>query len=278
MSDVSPFQLAFAADGRVEHLPRPSAVRVHLLQPGGEVRLTAQAGGLLVVALDAPVAVAGLQMEPGQGTLVPAADTPLFAHATQPCHLLVFAFVCGADLLAELGDLLPGCIRIPMWSPALAQLLDCQQASTGELALSRTDAARVVLGVLGAVLDENLGDPQRPDLSRPVREAMRLITSDPQAVPGVAELAERVGVSPEHLARLFRKELGTSPLQAITERRIQLACRLLRSTVLSLAEIAVRCGYADAGALGEAFRARVGMPPGQYRAQRSAPPVSSAHA
>jgi len=80
-----------------------------------------------------------------------------------------------------------------------------------------------------------------------VERALRLIEGGALDGDGgtVGALAERVGVGARHLARLFAKYLGASPLQAAKTARVQRAKRLLDTTDLLVAQIALQAGFAD---------------------------------
>jgi len=59
-------------------------------------------------------------------------------------------------------------------------------------------------------------------------------------------IAARVGVSPSQLRRLFRASGGVSPRRCLNEIRLDHAARLLANERVSVAEVAVRCGFSDA--------------------------------
>ena len=77
----------------------------------------------------------------------------------------------------------------------------------------------------------------------------------------VAELAVVAGVTPRHLTRLFRLDLGRTPLDAVMALRLDRARALLADRQLSLARIAAECGFADAAHLSRRWRAAFGAPP-----------------
>ena len=83
----------------------------------------------------------------------------------------------------------------------------------------------------------------------------------------VRQLAESVGLSPFHFARMFKKSTGHSPHAYITLRRMELARRLLADDSLPLAEVAARSGYHTQAHFTDAFRRQVGTTPGRYRRQ-----------
>jgi AraC family transcriptional regulator of adaptative response / DNA-3-methyladenine glycosylase II len=59
----------------------------------------------------------------------------------------------------------------------------------------------------------------------------------------VQALAERLGIGPRHLSRLFKKHVGASPTQLAQTGRIQRAKRFLDATYLPMTEIALRSGF-----------------------------------
>jgi AraC family transcriptional regulator len=83
----------------------------------------------------------------------------------------------------------------------------------------------------------------------------------------IADLAASLGVHPVHLARVFRQAWGCSPGELLRWRRVEQAGGLLRRRELSLAEVALRAGFADQSHMNRAFQARYGMTPCHYRRQ-----------
>ena len=86
-----------------------------------------------------------------------------------------------------------------------------------------------------------------------VSRAMRLI--DEGALDGgtVNDLAEKLGVGPRHLSRLFRQHLNTTPIAAARTARIQRAKRLLDSTSIPMVEVASRAGFQSLRSFNAAF-------------------------
>lgn len=90
----------------------------------------------------------------------------------------------------------------------------------------------------------------------------------------VAELAKLAGASRASFARLFRAATGHSPMRYLTERRLELAARLLVTTPARLSHIAERTGYKSEFALSRAFKRRHGLAPAHYR--RASTPIRCA--
>ncbi|MDB4944180.1 MAG: transcriptional regulator, AraC family [Labilithrix sp.] len=98
-----------------------------------------------------------------------------------------------------------------------------------------------------------------------VARALDAMTSDPARGWSVRELARIAGLSRAAFARRFKQELGTPPLQWLTELRVRLATTHLASSDLALAGIAAQVGYRCEFAFAKAFKRLVGVAPGVYR-------------
>lgn len=81
----------------------------------------------------------------------------------------------------------------------------------------------------------------------------------------VSSIAEYLGVSDTYLSTLYKKETGRGLLRSIHNTRIREAKKLLRSTPLTLNDIAGKIGYSNDIALIRAFKRYEGISPGKYR-------------
>jgi len=81
----------------------------------------------------------------------------------------------------------------------------------------------------------------------------------------MTELAKDVGVSRSVLAERFREYLSQPPIAYLTEWRLQLGARALRSSNRSVAEIAFEVGYETEASFNRAFKRRFHAPPARYR-------------
>jgi LacI family transcriptional regulator len=139
-----------------------------------------------------------------------------------------------------------------------------------------------------ALLDRLMaGDrpPAQPILVPPVgvvvRRSTDVVASDDRELVGlvrfirenacdglrVSEALRRINLSQSTMQRRFKNLLGRTPKQEILRVRLDRAKQLLAETDLSVAEIAVKCGFGELKRLSEAFRAKVGVTPLAYRRQ-----------
>jgi transcriptional regulator GlxA family with amidase domain len=82
----------------------------------------------------------------------------------------------------------------------------------------------------------------------------------------VATLAAQANVSPSHFFALFKRRIGSAPIDYFTRLRMQRACHLLEQTSLSVKEIAAELGYDDPFYFSRVFKSVNRMAPSDYRA------------
>ncbi len=81
----------------------------------------------------------------------------------------------------------------------------------------------------------------------------------------VATLAAQANVSPSHFFALFKRRIGSAPIDYFTRLRMQRACHLLKQTSLSVKEIAAELGYDDPFYFSRVFKSVNRMAPSDYR-------------
>lgn len=82
----------------------------------------------------------------------------------------------------------------------------------------------------------------------------------------VESLADAAGMSRSAFALRFKELLGQSPLDYVTEWRMQRALSLIQARDKKLVEVAQAVGYESDAAFSKAFKRVVGVAPGEYRA------------
>ncbi|SFF35174.1 AraC family transcriptional regulator [Blastococcus tunisiensis] len=189
---------------------------------------------------------------------------PRTARALQSwrAHPLLFPFV-GRRSGGVQRLRVPAAAR-PRWSARFAEL-DGELRERGDgyaeaapalLTLLLVDLARVAADVPGHLrLD---GEPLLAEVFDVIERRF------PEAI-SLRDVAAAVGLSPGHLTTLVGRRTGRTVQQWITERRLAEARRLLVETDATVASIAARTGYRDAGYLTRRFRAAYGTTPQAWR-------------
>ena len=81
----------------------------------------------------------------------------------------------------------------------------------------------------------------------------------------VKKVAHEVGLSPDYLTRLFKKELGVNIITYINKKRIYTSLELLKDTNLSIDEIVDLIGLSSTSYFYTLFKREIGISPKQYR-------------
>jgi transcriptional regulator GlxA family with amidase domain len=94
---------------------------------------------------------------------------------------------------------------------------------------------------------------------KPLRELEAWVLDNLNKPLTVPVLAKRVAMSPRNFARVFTKEMKTTPAKFVERLRIEAARRRLEESQNSMEAIAGECGF------GNVFQRALKIPPGQYR-------------
>lgn len=105
-----------------------------------------------------------------------------------------------------------------------------------------------------------------------VRRAKEMLAADLSKDIPLLEVASACGLSLSYFSRAFKTATGTTPHCWRQTCRIERARELLHNGSLSLAEIAVRCGFADQSHFTRIFKRSTGHGPGAWRRLRSSDP------
>ena len=101
-----------------------------------------------------------------------------------------------------------------------------------------------------------------------VKRAQETLAANLEGDISLADLANDCGLSASHFSRAFRQSTGLSPHRWLMQRRVDRAKSLLPDRKLSLAEIALSCGFTDQSHFTRVFSAFVGISPGAWRRNR----------
>jgi transcriptional regulator GlxA family with amidase domain len=74
-------------------------------------------------------------------------------------------------------------------------------------------------------------------------------------------------MSPRNFARVFTRQVGTTPARFVATARVETARRLLEDSAEPLETVCSRSGLGTLESMRRAFLRIVGIPPGQYRAR-----------
>jgi AraC-like DNA-binding protein len=98
-------------------------------------------------------------------------------------------------------------------------------------------------------------------------KAKRFIEQNYHIDLSLNDLANHIFVSPYHLSHTFKSDVGVSPISYLIQYRIEISKKMLKTSSLTIAEIAYRVGYPNSNYFNLIFKKIAGVSPGKYRKQ-----------
>ena len=142
------------------------------------------------------------------------------------------------------------------------ELLNAVNALDDETAPDHNALSALVYRVLCRLENQYKEESGYSDL---ITDAVNYINDHVRENFTVESLADRAGLSLYYFSRKFKKETGTTAAEYIALSKIGYSRILLKTSSLSVAEIAEFLGYASSASYINAFKARTGISPLQYR-------------
>lgn len=147
----------------------------------------------------------------------------------------------------------------------LLRMLSREQLSSSE---NREEYTSLLIKMLLMKLSEpaDLRRGASPDPHAELLDSLRAdIYSNPGQFTSVAQLAERVSLSPSHFQQLYKRRFSVSCYEDLLSAKIRTAQYYLSSTALTIREIAGLCGYENEVCFMHRFKERTGTTPRSYR-------------
>ncbi len=142
------------------------------------------------------------------------------------------------------------------------KIVDCFSIIEGEYKIDALKKQYISL------VTESIGvkDAEDNNAKNKIKMAVHYIEKHYYEDVSVNQLAEKFDMSPNYFSTLFKKEVGQSAVNYITDQRIAKAKEFLKKSNKSVVEIAEMIGYEDCNYFFRVFKKNVGLTPQQYRA------------
>ncbi|MHC5794832.1 GlxA family transcriptional regulator [Lacisediminihabitans sp. FW035] len=99
----------------------------------------------------------------------------------------------------------------------------------------------------------------------PIRDLLAWLPEHLADDLSIPVMAARTHLSERQFSRLFKLEVGITPAEHVEAVRMEAACRLLETTVLTVEQIARACGFGAPETMNRAFRRRLNTTPSDHR-------------
>ena len=109
-----------------------------------------------------------------------------------------------------------------------------------------------------------------------LRRVKELVQAKIECDLSLDEMAESVGLSTAHFARMFRKSTGETPHQFVLRQKIERAKSMLRAPDARVLDVAVACGFKTQQHFAQVFRDVCRVSPTEYRQDFLGPEVTYA--
>ena len=160
----------------------------------------------------------------------------------------------------------------PVTLPVSRRLLELQKIGV-DLEEGDSEPYEALTRSLGETLyAEYLYQAERLTLEKPIHRAVlraKSFIEETYTSPcNLKQIADFSHVTPQYLARLFKKQLNQTPIQYLWSLRAKRGAQLLRRSGLSVAEVAYACGYENPNHFSRTIRERFGVTPTELRRRR----------
>lgn len=98
-----------------------------------------------------------------------------------------------------------------------------------------------------------------------ISAACRYISENFSRHISIDEISQAAMLSPSFTYVMFKKAMGITPHEFLTDTRVKFACEQLIYTSKTVSQISLECGFSKENYLNYAFVKRIGITPGQYR-------------
>jgi AraC family transcriptional regulator len=137
---------------------------------------------------------------------------------------------------------------------------------SGRLFLDSVEQAMAVTLVNGHAARHRPVQIQRGGLGAArLRKIRELVDARIEDDLSLDEMAESVGLSTAHFARMFRKSTGDTPHQFVLRQRLERAKAMLCAADARVLDVAVACGFKTQQHFAQVFRGICGVSPTEYR-------------
>jgi len=147
----------------------------------------------------------------------------------------------------------------------LLDMTSLREADEAIAEASAKDKSKTDSRIAAAMLDDPEPQPVAAHVVRLAEDASRYMREHLAERIDLSSLSGVLAVSPDHLGRVFKRHMGTTPHQFLIDLRLEAAEGLLAETDLTVTQIAWRVGFASPSHFVTTFRARTGTTPLEFR-------------
>lgn len=128
---------------------------------------------------------------------------------------------------------------------------------------ARVESRGIIYQLLAGFLQS--AHPKQYIQDKRIRDVLAYIRSHLSEKPDIDKLAEVSCLSKDHLIRIFKKEMNTTPLVYINRKKMEKAQLQLLTETFSIKEIAYHLGFDNQAYFNRIFKKTTGLTPSAYK-------------
>ncbi|WP_313997414.1 helix-turn-helix domain-containing protein [uncultured Paenibacillus sp.] len=200
--------------------------------------------------------------------LSPNASVKLLIHSDDPADYYYIPFQA-LQAAADLGHFAPAELKCPdelsvmHFNTLIEKVHEMKKKQLSGIRLYAMEA-NILFQELLVALFKNAVHEQKPDYSQAITLTLDYMEQNYRFPVTREKLAEMAGMSADYYSRVFRKKTGKSPMEYLTEIRINQARQLLVQSGDSFRSIAHSVGFSDEFYFSRKFKATTGRSPTAY--------------
>lgn len=119
----------------------------------------------------------------------------------------------------------------------------------------------IVLELIGRLINDALSKTSSAVKKDLIHKLQNYIVHNHNKPIQLSDLAHHIDRSPNHVTRIFKEVLGQTPIEYIHQVKVSVACELLKSNLMTIAEISDHLGYCEQSYFHRVFKKFTGVAP-----------------
>ncbi len=200
-----------------------------------------------------------VRLKSGDAILFPPGSARERLYGEKSCLYASFNITFDEKCEFEYSGLIKNCI-----TPTTIYLLESFKKDFATVSANKKEKCLATFSYLYYDLIEKLCDVENAH----VRTIKQYIADNLSLALTIDDIASRVHLAPQYVCNLFKKETGSTIMQYVISRRIDLAKRLLIANDNPIYVIAERCGFSDYNYFSHTFKKVTGVSAASFRKLR----------
>jgi AraC-like DNA-binding protein len=142
---------------------------------------------------------------------------------------------------------------------------ECTSTSITKDALADLTLQELLIRIIQTQTAKAINDGLFTDPNNPITHVVQFIRLNLKENISMKHLSEKACMSTASFYRLFKRELGMSPIEFVISEKIRCAKQLLKNPTIQINEVCYLCGFEDSNYFIRLFKKYEGITPKQYQ-------------